>query len=85
MRGYDCYFVAVVEGEVGVNEDEYVGDGGGEGEGFFKEVPGVGVGVKDYGQEGGRGLWRGGALSVCVCDGKIYGGWGCCLPSEVLS
>lgn len=56
MRGYDCYFVAVVEGEVGVDEDEEIGDGGGEGEGGGEKSPGVGVRVNDYGQEGGRGL-----------------------------
>ena len=56
VGGYDGDFVAVVEGEVGVYEDEEVGDGGGEGEGRREEGPGVGVGVEDYGQEGGRGL-----------------------------
>ena len=32
VRGYDCYSIAVVEGEVGIDKDEEVGDGGGEGE-----------------------------------------------------
>lgn len=58
VRGYDCYFVAVVEGEVGVDEDEDVGEGGGQGEGRGEEGPGVRVCVEDYGQEGGRGFWR---------------------------
>ena len=49
MRGYDCYFVAVVEGEVGVDEDKEVSDGGGEGEGGGEEDPGVRVCVEDYG------------------------------------
>lgn len=56
MRGYDCYFVAVVEGEVGVDEDQEVGDGGGEWEGGGEEGPGVGVRVEDNGQQGWRGL-----------------------------
>lgn len=56
MRGYDCYFVAVVEGEVGVDEDQEVGDGGGEWEGGGEEGPGVGVRVEDDGQQGWRGL-----------------------------
>ena len=56
VRGYDCDFVAVVEGEVGVDEDEQVGDGGGEGERGREEGPGVRVRVEDYGQQRGRGL-----------------------------
>lgn len=59
VRGYDCDFVAVVEGEVGVDEDEDVGDGGGEGEGRGEKGPGVWVCVDDYGQQGRRGFWRG--------------------------
>ncbi len=50
MRGYDCYFVAVVEGEVGVDEDEEVGDCGGEGKGGGQEGPGVGIRVENYSQ-----------------------------------
>lgn len=49
VRGYNCYFVRVVEGEVGVYEDEEVGDGGGEGQGWGEEGPGVGIRVEDYG------------------------------------
>ena len=30
VRSYYCYFVAVVEGEVGIDEDEDVGDGCGK-------------------------------------------------------
>lgn len=56
MRGYDCDFVAVVEGEVSVDEDEEVGDGGGEGERRGEKGPGVGICVENYDQEGGRGL-----------------------------
>jgi len=48
MRGYDGYFVGVVEGEVSVYENEEVGDGGGEGEDWGEEGPGVGVCVEDY-------------------------------------
>lgn len=56
VRGDDGDFVAVVEGEVGVDEDEEVGDGGGEGEGRGEEGPCVGIRVEDHGQQGGRGL-----------------------------
>lgn len=49
-------FVGVVEGEVGVDEDEEVGDGGGEGEGWGEKSPCVRVGVEDDGQEGWRGF-----------------------------
>jgi len=37
VGGYDGYLVGIVEGEVGVYEDEDVGDGLGEGEGGGEE------------------------------------------------
>ena len=56
MRGYDCYFVAVVEGKVGIDKDEKVGDGHGERESGREKGPGVWICVEDYGQEGRRGF-----------------------------
>ena len=53
VGGYYGDFVGVVAGEVGVEEDEDVGDGGGEGKGGVEEGPGVWVGVDDDGEEGG--------------------------------
>lgn len=38
---------------MGVDEDEDVGNGLGEGEGGFEEGPGAGVRVDDNGEEGG--------------------------------
>ena len=38
-----------------VYEDEEGGEEGGEWEGWVKVGPGVGVGVEDYGEEGGWG------------------------------
>ena len=56
VRGYDCYFVAVVEGEVSVDEDKEVRNGGREGECGCQKMPGMRIGVKDSSQEGGRRL-----------------------------
>lgn len=49
VRGYYSYSVGVVEGKVGVYEDEEIRDGGGEGQGGGEESPGMGIGVEDYG------------------------------------
>lgn len=59
VGGYDCYFVGVVEGKVGVYEDEDVGDGLGQSEGGGEEGPGVGVCVEDDGKEGWGGFCGG--------------------------
>jgi hypothetical protein len=49
VRGDDGDFVGVVTGEVGVEEDEDVGDCGGEREGGFEDRPGMRVCVEDDG------------------------------------
>ena len=74
VAGYDGNFVGVVEREVGVDEDEEVGNGLGEGERGLEQCPGVGVGVEDDGQErGGRFCGVGSAwnlkyeLYLCEC------------------
>lgn len=41
---------------MGVDEDEEVGNGGGEGKSGGEEGPGVRIRVEDYRQEGGRRL-----------------------------
>ena len=47
--------VSIVDCQVGVYKNEYVGDGFGEGEGWGEEGPCVGICVKDYYEE--RGCW----------------------------
>lgn len=76
MGGYDCYFVGVVEGEVGVYEDEDVGDGLGEGEGGGEEGPGMGVCIEDDGEEGRGGFCGGWSAEVWVSERKRGGGHG---------
>ena len=51
VGGYYGYLVGVVEGEVGVYEDENVGYGGGEGKGGGEEGPCMRVCVDDYCQK----------------------------------
>ena len=50
MGGEDGDLVCAVDGEVGVDEDEEVGDGLREGEEGGQRVPGYGVGVEDDGE-----------------------------------
>jgi hypothetical protein len=59
VAGDDSDFVEVVGCKVGVDEDEEVGDGGGEGEDIGDEGPGLGVCVEDYDEEGRGGFWEG--------------------------
>ena len=54
---------------MGVDEDEEVGEEGGEGEGGGEEGPGGGVGVEDYGEEG-----DGGFCTQCMLAGVVFGG-----------
>lgn len=66
VTGYDGDLVCVVEGEVGVDEDEEVCYRFGEGEGVGEESPGVGVRVEDYGQQG-RGRFCIAIQSASLC------------------
>lgn len=69
MGGYEADLVAVVAGEVGIYEDEEVGEEGGEGEGGREEGPGGGVCVEDYGEEGDGGF----CMYVCLLAGVVLG------------
>lgn len=51
MRGYDSYLVRVIYGQMGVDKDEEVRYGGGEGESSGKRVPCYRVGVEDDGEK----------------------------------
>ncbi len=69
VGGEDGDPVRVVGGEVGVDEDEEVGDRGGEREGGREERPRGRVGVEDDGQEGrGLFLWRDMSLIPTALD-----------------
>ena len=91
VAGYHGDLVGVVEGEVGVDEDEEVCYRFGEREGVGEESPGVRVRVEDYGQQrrggfcfatGSAPLLCNEAVAVRVMDANCaYGG----IPSEVLS
>ena len=50
----DGDFIRIVEGEVGVDEDEKVGNCGGQGQSGGEEGPCVRVRVEDDGEVGGR-------------------------------
>ena len=69
VGGYEADLVAVVAGEVGVDEDEEVGEEGGEGKGGGEEGPGVGVRVEYYGEEGDGGF----CVYVCLLAGVGFG------------
>lgn len=55
VTGYDGDLVGMIEGKMGVDEDEEVGDGSGKREGIREEGPGVGVRIQNDCQEG---WWR---------------------------
>lgn len=73
--GYDGDLVGVAEGEVGVDEDEDVGDCLGEGEAGFEGGPGAWVGVDDDGEEGGRAVDGGDLVVLRDVDGIHGGRW----------
>jgi len=47
VTSYYGYLICVIDGEVGIYEDEEVGYGFGEREGGGEECPGVRIGVED--------------------------------------
>lgn len=49
VRSDDSYLISVVAREMGVYEDEDVGDSLGEGEGLREQGPGAGIRVEDDG------------------------------------
>lgn len=54
MASYNGYLVGVIERQMGIDEDEEIGDGSGKRKGIGKESPGVGVCIENDGQEGWR-------------------------------
>lgn len=54
MAGDDGNLVGMIEGKMGVDENEEIGDGSGKGECIGEESPSIGVGIENDGQEGGR-------------------------------
>ncbi len=57
MASQDRNSIGIITGQVGIYEDEEIGDGFGEREGAGEGGPGIRVCIKDDSQQRGGGLW----------------------------